>query len=335
MPYPVESQLSGLERHEDHMFYRKLVTVPKSWSVGKRSSDERLKLNFGAVDYQARVWVNGKQVAEHTGGYTAFSADITDALKGSGPQEIVVAVTDTTGADQPTGKQSANPGGIVYTAVLRHLADRLDGARRAGRRRRPRHHARHRQRAARRDGQLRERLEVAPRSPRSPATRRARSSARSPARPTASCSLPIAKPAPVDARTTRTCTTWTSPSRTAAPRTPSTATSACAPSASQKVGGYQKLVLNGKPIFSLATLDQGFWPGRPVHRSPATRRCVFDLKAQKELGFNAVRKHIKVEPARWYYHADQLGLLVWQDFVSADIDQRAGPAGLPRPGPPR
>lgn len=116
VPYPVESQLSGLERHEDHMFYRKLVTVPKSWSVGKRGSDERLKLNFGAVDYQARVWVNGKQVAEHTGGYTAFSADVTDALKGTGPQEVVVAVTDTTGADQPTGKQSANPSGIFYTA---------------------------------------------------------------------------------------------------------------------------------------------------------------------------------------------------------------------------
>ena len=118
VPYPVESQLSGLERHEDHMFYRKLVTVPDNWAVkgDKHGRNNRLKLNFGAVDYQATVWVNGKQVAEHTGGYTAFTADITDAIKGSGPQEIVVAVTDTTGADQPTGKQSANPGGIFYTA---------------------------------------------------------------------------------------------------------------------------------------------------------------------------------------------------------------------------
>lgn len=112
VPFPVESQLSGLERHEDHMFYRKLVTVPEDWQVG---SGQRLKLNFGAVDYHAQVWVNGQKVADHTGGYTAFSADITDAVTGSGEQEIVVAVTDTTGDEQPIGKQSRNPQGIVYT----------------------------------------------------------------------------------------------------------------------------------------------------------------------------------------------------------------------------
>ncbi|BFO18700.1 hypothetical protein SHKM778_50880 [Streptomyces sp. KM77-8] len=115
MPFPVESQLSGLERHEDHMFYRKLVDVPKNWKVGKSGTANRLKLNFGAVDYQATVYVNGRKVAEHTGGYNAFTADITDALKSKGKQEIVVAVTDTGGADQPTGKQSTHPGGIFYT----------------------------------------------------------------------------------------------------------------------------------------------------------------------------------------------------------------------------
>lgn len=110
VPFPVESQLSGLERHEDHMFYRRLVDVPKSWKVGGSGRADRLKLHFGAVDYQADVYVNGRKVAAHTGGYNAFSADITDALEGTGPQEIVVAVTDTGGADQPTGKQSTNPG---------------------------------------------------------------------------------------------------------------------------------------------------------------------------------------------------------------------------------
>ncbi|MEU8659212.1 PA14 domain-containing protein, partial [Actinoplanes philippinensis] len=108
VPFPVESQLSGIERREDHMFYRRLVTVPHGWT-GKR-----IKLNFGAVDYQAKVWVNGTLVAEHTGGYTAFTADITGALKKRGPQEIIVGVTDVTGPDQPKGKQSLNPGGIVY-----------------------------------------------------------------------------------------------------------------------------------------------------------------------------------------------------------------------------
>lgn len=109
MPYPVESLLSGIERREEHMFYRKLITVPRDWS-GKR-----IKLNFGAVDYKTSVWVNGTLVTEHTGGYTAFTADITDALRGKGQQEIIVGVSDTTGFDQPKGKQSTSPGGIVYT----------------------------------------------------------------------------------------------------------------------------------------------------------------------------------------------------------------------------
>ncbi|MFJ8711537.1 PA14 domain-containing protein, partial [Streptomyces anulatus] len=86
VPFPVESQLSGLERDEDHMFYRKLVTVPKNWSIGKggkggkgaSGKNKRLKLNFDAVDYRSTVWVNGTKVAEHTGGYTGFTADITD-----------------------------------------------------------------------------------------------------------------------------------------------------------------------------------------------------------------------------------------------------------------
>jgi len=86
---------------------------------------------------------------------------------------------------------------------------------------------------------------------------------------------------------------------------------------STNVGGVPKLTLNGKPFFSLMQLDQGFYPDG-LNTAPSDDALVFDLKAQKDLGFNAVRKHIKVEPARWYYHADQLGLLVWQDFVSLD-----------------
>lgn len=91
----------------------------------------------------------------------------------------------------------------------------------------------------------------------------------------------------------------------------------------EKVGGYQKIVLNGKPIFSLAMLDQGFWPDG-LYTAPSDEALKFDLQAQKNLGFNAVRKHIKVEPERFYYHADQLGLLVWQDFVSGTYNTEAG-----------
>ncbi|MGW4873197.1 LamG-like jellyroll fold domain-containing protein [Streptomyces chartreusis] len=321
VPYPVESQLSGLERHEDHMFYRRLVNVPKDWNVGKDGKGNRLKLNFGAVDYQARVFVNGTKVAEHTGGYDAFSADITDALKGTGPQEVVVAVTDTGGADQPMGKQSTNPGGIFYTqssgiwqtvwmepvanAAIDNVVSTPDidtsslavtvesGKASAG-----------------------ARIEAVARDKRGNVVGRVSGPANKQLR------LPVAKQhlwSPddpylydldvklTDGRSTDKVGSYFGMRKIGI----------------AKVGGFQKLVLNGKPVFSLATLDQGFWPDG-LYTAPSDEALAFDLKAHKELGFNAVRKHIKVEPARWFYHADKLGLLVWQDFVSGNITNETG-----------
>lgn len=320
VPFPVESQLSGLERHEDHMFYRRLVTVPKNWSVGGRGA-QRLKLNFDAVDYRATVWVNGTKVTEHTGGYTGFGADITDALKGRGPQEIVVAVTDVTGPDQPKGKQSTNPGGIVYTpssgiwqtvwmepvapasvdtltttpdigsgtlALTVNSADASAGARVK---------AVARDRGGRAVGTVT-----------GPANR--------------ALTLPVRNPhlwSPDDPYLYDLDVTLTDG------RSTDTVESYFGMRSLKidKVGGYQKLVLNGKPFFSLAMLDQGFWPDG-LYTQPSDAALTFDLKAQKDLGFNAVRKHIKVESPRWYYHADRLGLLVWQDFVSGDISGDQG-----------
>lgn len=323
VPFPVESQLSGLERHEDHMFYRKLVTVPKNWSVkgDKSGKANRLKLNFGAVDYQARVWVNGKQVAEHTGGYTAFSADITDAVKGSGPQEIVVAVTDTTGPDQPTGKQSANPGGIFYTAssgiwqtvwmepVAPAAVDSLtttpdiDKGRLA-------------LTVNSEDASDSARITAVARDKKGKVVGRVTGPANR------ELSLPVAKqhlwtpddPYLYDLEVTL-----------KDGRSKDTVDSyfGMRSFGVAKVGGYQKLVLNGKPFFSLAQLDQGFYPDG-LNTAPSDSALLFDLKTQKDLGFNSVRKHIKVEPARWYYHADQLGLLVWQDFVSGNLTGEKG-----------
>ncbi|MFE7441966.1 LamG-like jellyroll fold domain-containing protein [Streptomyces chartreusis] len=321
VPYPVESQLSGLERHEDHMFYRRLVNVPKDWNVGKDGKGNRLKLNFGAVDYQARVFVNGTKVAEHTGGYDAFSADITEALKGTGPQEVVVAVTDTGGADQPMGKQSTNPGGIFYTqssgiwqtvwmepvanAAIDNVVSTPDidtsslavtvesGKASAG-----------------------ARVEAVARDKRGNVVGKVSGPANKQLR------LPVAKQhlwSPddpylydldvklTDGRSTDKVGSYFGMRKIGV----------------AKVGGFQKLVLNGKPVFSLATLDQGFWPDG-LYTAPSDEALAFDLKAHKELGFNAVRKHIKVEPARWFYHADKLGLLVWQDFVSGNITNETG-----------
>ncbi|MBD0424648.1 glycoside hydrolase family 2 [Streptomyces sp. TRM S81-3] len=321
VPFPVESQLSGLERHEDHMFYRRLVDVPKNWKVGKGGKGNRLKLNFGAVDYQARVWVNGTKVAEHTGGYNAFSADITDALKGTGPQEIVVAVTDTGGANQPMGKQSTNPGGIFYTQSsgiwqtvwMEPVADTsiddivttpdIDTSSLAVTVRSD-------------DASAGARVEAVARDARGKVVGRVGGPANKQLR------LPVANQhlwSPddpylydldvrlTDGRSTDEVGSYFGMREIGV----------------EKVGGFPKLVLNGKPVFSLATLDQGFWPDG-LYTAPSDEALAFDLEAHKKLGFNAVRKHIKVESPRWFYHADRLGLLVWQDFVSGNITDESG-----------
>ncbi|MEU6525407.1 LamG-like jellyroll fold domain-containing protein [Streptomyces sp. NPDC046924] len=318
VPFPVESQLSGLERHEDHMFYRRLVEVPKNWKIG---AGKRLKLHFGAVDYQARVWVNGRKVAEHTGGYTAFSADITDALKGRGAQEVVVAVTDTGGADQPTGKQHTRPSGIFYTQSsgiwqtvwMEPVAERavdnvvttpdIDTGSLAVT-------------VESESASSKARVEAVARDARGKVVGRVSGPANRELR------LPVAKQrlwSPDDPYL------YDLDVRLTDGRSVDEVTGyfGMREIGIEEVGGYRKLVLNGEPVFSLATLDQGFWPDG-LYTAPSDKALAFDLEAHKKLGFNAVRKHIKVEPARWFYHADKLGLLVWQDFVSGNITDETG-----------
>lgn len=318
VPFPVESQLSGLERREDHMFYRRTIEVPQDWQIG---DGQRLRLNFGAVDYEATVWVNGQQVAEHTGGYTAFSADITDALQGTGEQEIVVAVTDETGNDQPKGKQTLNPGGIMYTPnsgiwqtvwmepvpdssidavvstpdldtstveVTAESATAAEGSR----------------------------VEISVTNDKGRTITKTRGEVNEP------ITVKLRKP-----------TLWSPDNpylyglqvRLIDGESLDEVDSYFGMRSIevQEVGGFPKLVLNGEPVFSLAMLDQGYFPDG-LYTQPSDEALIFDLQAQKDLGFNAVRKHIKVEPMRWYFHADRMGLLVWQDFVSADITSVEG-----------
>lgn len=317
VPYPVESLLSGIERHEDHMFYRRTFTVPQDWNVGR---GQRLKLNFGAVDYRATVWVNGVKVTEHEGGYTAFTADVTDALGGRRQHELVVAVTDTTGAEQPVGKQTSNPSGIFYTASsgiwqtvwLEPVPDRaIDDV-------------------VSTPDIATGTLSVTVRSATSPGGRvtvtAKEKGGRKVGSVTGAANSALTVPVPKarlwspedpylydlevvleDGRSKDVVSSYFGMRSIGV----------------AQVNGFPKLVLNGKPVFSLAQLDQGFWPDG-LNTAPTDAALEFDLKAQKDLGYNAVRKHIKVEPARWFYHADRLGLLVWQDFVSGTFNTEAG-----------
>ncbi|MET9047112.1 PA14 domain-containing protein [Streptomyces sp. NPDC004362] len=305
VPYPVESQLSGMERHEDRMWYRRTFTVPPGWKIG---DNKRLQLNFGAVDWQAEVYVNGTKVAEHKGGYDKFSADITDALKPGRSQELIVGVYDPTdaanGENPPIGKQRLDPSGIWYTPtsgiwqtvwlepVARDHVDQLKLTPHVD------------------SGTL----IVEPQGVRDGVS------------VTATAYDAKHKVATATGRTGEPLTLRIPHARLWSPDHPFLYDLRVSVGADrvgsyfgmrsievQEIDGVPRTVLNGKPVFMMATLDQGFWPDG-LYTAPSDEALAYDLKMHKNMGFNAVRKHIKVEPDRWFYWADRLGLLVWQDM---------------------
>jgi hypothetical protein len=307
VPYPIESVLSGVQKHSDFMFYRRMVDVPAAFTA----HGQHVRLNFGAVGQDATVYVNGKQVAQHTGGYTSFGADITSALRAQGPQEIIVAVhAPVDGANVMVGKQRLKPEGIFYTAAsgiwqsvwlepvpatsLAQLTftaapgldaftvtSKVNGAQ---------------------DGAT---LHVT-----AYADGKAVGEASGPA--AQPLHLAIAQPhawSPQDPFLYSFKATLTRGDQS----DEVTSYAGLRTIALAKVGGRNRIVLNGKPTFLLATLDQGYWPDG-IYTAPTDAALKFDIQKTKDLGFNTIRKHIKVEPARWYYWADRIGLMVWQDM---------------------
>lgn len=326
VPYPPESALSGIKRHDDTMVYRRTFDVPGSWR------GERLLLHFGAVDQEATVFVNGEQVARHAGGYTGFSADVTGALR-PGRQELVVRAEDRNDdAEHPVGKQRNEPGGILYTGASgiwqtvwmepvpdSHL-DSVDIAsdvprssflvtpRAAGPRLRGQNvevvvRSRAGDVVGRASGPAGRRLRVAVREPRlwSP---------EDPYLYDFTVRLRDARGRQVD-------------------RVGSYA-GLRSISLKRDAEGRARIALNGRIRFQQGPLDQGYWPDG-IYTAPTDEALRFDLARTKELGFNMVRKHVKVEPARWYYWADRLGLLVWQDMPSLPIDLADEPGTNPPP----
>jgi hypothetical protein len=313
VPYPVESLLSGIQRLDvNHMWYRRTFTVPSGWRQG------RLLLHFEAVDYTSTVYVNGIRVATHTGGYDSFTADVTDALRGTGPQELIVGVDDPTdiGA-QAVGKQRRPGDGIFYTPssgiwqtvwmepVAAARVDRLEAT--------PDLAA----------GALR--LTVRATGGRS-VEATARAGGRVVGRVTGAPGAELRLPVP-DARL------WTPDDPylySLRVRLRDGGGEGGAGRVVDEVGSYfgmrsianvrgpdgkVRMVLNGKFVMQVGTLDQGYWPDG-IYTAPTDEALRFDLDAHKRLGYNMVRKHVKVEPDRWYYWADRLGLLVWQDMPS-------------------
>lgn len=324
VPFPTESALSGIQRHDDQMWYRKVFEIPRDWD------NRHVLLHFGAVDQIATVWVNNKQVARHEGGYTEFSADVTSALRPSGPQELTVRVEDRNERGGfAVGKQRYNPAGLFYTGAsgiwqtvwmepvpAAHI-DKLDITT----------DLTSFTVTPRVSGAGDQRAEVVVSKPSGEVV------ARASGKPGATLRLLVPSPhlwTPEDpylydltARlVTRTGKVVDEVSSYGGLRTISTVKDA---------QGRARMALNGKITFLHGPLDQGYWPDG-IYTAPTDDALKFDLEQIKALGMNFVRKHAKVEPARWYYWTDKLGLLVWQDMPSLDVslDIPTGPAPTPR-----
>jgi beta-galactosidase/beta-glucuronidase len=349
VPFPVESALSGvMKRVPDGgmIIYRRTFATPEM------PKDGRLLLHFGAVDWAAVVSVNGKKVGEHRGGYDPFTFDITDALKPApinpkrergtantdDENELVVAVSDPTdGSFQPRGKQVRKPHGIWYTpttgiwqtvwlepvhrAGVKSIAIKTDV-----------------------DANLAELTVTAAKAPNGKSEVRIQIKdgdavvGRGTATSVFASNPPTWEPIEVPARCRTASKHWSPDSPflysvevevSVGNEVVDRVTSYFAMrkiSLGKDEHGVNRIMLNNKPLFQYGPLDQGFWPDG-LYTAPTDEALRYDIEMTKKLGFNMIRKHVKVEPARWYYHCDKLGMLVWQDMPSGDKHAAWDPFG--------
>lgn len=313
VPFAVESSLSGVGKRlgdRNELWYNRTFTISPKWN-GKR-----VLLHFGAVDWKADVWVNGVCVGTHTGGFTPFEFDITAALK-KGDNELKVRVWDPTDAGcQPRGKQVNRPEGIWYTPVsgiwqtvwleavpqqyIRNIRTTPDLDRKL-----------FRVETAACGAQPGDVIEVRLYDN---GTKVAEGRALS----GAPVELNVAEPK-----------LWSPASpflydmEVALVRNGRKVDEVQSYTAMRKfsIGRDEndivRLELNNEPLFQFGPLDQGWWPDG-LYTAPSDEALAFDVVKTKELGYNMIRKHVKVEPARWYYHCDKLGMIVWQDMPNGD-----------------
>jgi len=325
VPYPAESALSGVMKPvgpDNRLWYRRTFEIPKKWN------DKRVLLHFGAVDWDATVWVNGKKLGNHRGGYDPFSFDITDALKDKGAQEIILSVWDPTNTGtQPRGKQVLKPGGIWYTAVtgiwqtvwLEPVADTYLQSLRVFS-----------------DIDISQ-VTVDVTFPRPSDTFEQYNV------------LVTVKDQDVVVASSSALAGW----GTAVHITERAQITIDDPhlwspdhpflynlkielfkgnkrldevhsyfgmrkiEVRKDKSGINRLFLNNEALFQYGPLDQGWWPDG-LYTAPTDEALRYDIEVLKKLGCNMLRKHVKIEPDRLYYWCDKLGLMVWQDMPSGD-----------------
>lgn len=310
VPFAVESSLSGVQKRvgdDNELWYKRSFTVPSSWK------NKRVLLHFGGVDWRSDIWINDIKVGTHEGGYAPFSFDVTPFLTKSGDQKLVVKVWDPSDRGyQPRGKQVSRPEGIWYTPVtgiwqtvwLEPVAEKhiefvrttpdIDNSRLS--------------------------VELL-----SNGTNYADlyqvevfdgSTKIATAKASANQSIDIVIP---DAKLWDTDSPFLYDMKVSLLSYGKVVDQVDSYFAMRKVStkrdehGIVRLQLNNKNVFQFGPLDQGWWPDG-LYTAPTDEALKYDIVKTKDFGYNMIRKHVKVEPARWYTHCDQLGILVWQDM---------------------
>lgn len=314
VPFAMESALSGVQKSAQRVWYRRTLNIPEPWR------NKRVLLHFGAVDWETTVWINHKEIGHHRGGYDAFSFDITDALLvEQEEQELVVYVYDPTDDGvNPRGKQVGNPSGIFYTSVTgiwqtvwleavnetyitsvnlipdidrRMLLIKIHGSH-----------------------------DVAGLSVKVTATDGGKTIGASEGLLHETIEMAVPK-----------TQLWSPDNPVLYDLTISLVDhgeiidQVASYFAMRKISlgkdeqGITRMMLNNQFVFQVGPLDQGYWPDG-LYTAPTDEALRYDIEMARRLGFNMIRKHTKVEPFRWYYWCDKLGMLVWQDMPSVSFD---------------
>jgi len=314
VPFAVESSLSGVQKpvgDQNELWYNREFTFPSAWK------DKKVMLNFGAVDWKTDVWINDIQIGSHTGGYTPFSFDITPYLTAGKPQKLIVRVWDPVDKSfQPHGKQVSKPGGIWYTSVTgiwqtvwiepvnENYLTKIKSVSNIDRNTVS-------VTACAAESLNSDLVEV-----KILEKGKLISQGKGIAGHEVLLSVPGAKlwspesPLLYDLEVVllRNGKIIDQVKSYVGMRKIST---------KRDANGVVRLQLNNKDYFQFGPLDQGWWPDG-LYTAPTDEALKFDIVKTKDFGFNLIRKHVKVEPARWYYHCDREGILVWQDMPSGD-----------------
>lgn len=314
VPFAIESSLSGVQKQvgeQNELWYKRTFSVPSAWK------NKDVVLNFGAVDWKADVFVNDIFIGSHKGGFTPFSFNITPYLTGKSNQKLTVRVWDPTDRGyQPRGKQVANPNTIWYTSVTGIWQTVwLEPV--------PKDYVTSIKSVSNIDNNtLKVTVNTSEGSPESVVTVKLIDNGNvvatakgihgsemrmvvqnptlwSPSNPYLyDMSVSLSK----NGKVIDEVKSYTAFRKIATKR---------------DANGIMRMQLNNKDLFQFGPLDQGWWPDG-LYTAPTDEALLYDIKKTKEWGYNMIRKHVKVEPARWYYHCDKEGILVWQDMPNGD-----------------